>query len=213
VSQVDDQWFLRGKGLDVRASVQRHTGFSLTELVVALAVAMILMAVGLPAFLRAYHSYELSSAADQFADIVRLTRYEAIRLNKQVPCVMQPSATNPGMTVLWADANRNGILDPGEKMVLLGKSGDLMDSGAVPNTPALIASAVNSVATTAPPPTGSIWFDARGSLTAPTNVNVNVFYLASPIAPEAGYRAVVLMPAGSIQIWTADVNGNWQQLR
>jgi len=213
VSQVGDQRFMRGKGLDVRASVQRHTGFSLTELVVALAVAMILMAVGLPAFLRAYHSYELSSAADQFADIVRLTRYEAIRLNKKVPCVMQLSATYPGMTALWADSNGNGILDPGEKMVLLGKSGDLMDSGAVPNTPALIAGAVNSVATTAPPPTGSIWFDARGSLTAPTNVNVNVFYLASPIAPEAGYRAVLLMPAGSIQIWTADVNGNWQQLR
>ena len=48
------------------------------------------------------------------------------------------------------------------------------------------------------------------------NVNVfyvNVFYLSSTIAPEAGYRAVLLMPAGSIQIWTADPSGYWQQVR
>ena len=61
----------------MRASLKRHAGFSLTELVVALLVALILMAVGLPAFLRAYHSYQLSSAANQFADILRLSRYEA----------------------------------------------------------------------------------------------------------------------------------------
>jgi len=32
------------------------------------------MAVALPYFLRAYHSYQLSNAAVQTADIVRLTR-------------------------------------------------------------------------------------------------------------------------------------------
>jgi len=37
-----------------------------------------------------------------------------------------------------------------------------------------------------------------------------VFYLSSGLAPEAGYRAVVLMPTGSIQIWMSDTSGNWQ---
>jgi len=78
--------------------VRRVSGFSLTELVVAMAVAMILMAVALPAFLRAYHSYQLNNAATQVADIVRLTRYEAIRLNKTVNCVIRPDATDPTMT-------------------------------------------------------------------------------------------------------------------
>jgi len=77
---------------------RRASGFSLTELVVAMAVAMILMAVALPAFLRAYHSYQLSNAATQMADIVRLTRYEAIRLNKTVNCVIRPDTTDPTMT-------------------------------------------------------------------------------------------------------------------
>jgi len=199
----------------VHASLRRHGGFSLTELVVAVAVAMILMAVALPAFLRAYHSYELSGAANQVADILRLTRYEAIRLNKPIACIIQPAPDGPGMTDLWADSNGNAQMDPTEKMILLGNAGNLVGSGGVPNTSGLITNAVGAIATTAPPAGGttSIWFDARGALTAPTNQNVNVFYLASSIAPEAGYRAVLLMPAGSIQVWTGDVTGNWQQLR
>jgi Tfp pilus assembly protein FimT len=198
----------------VHASLKRHAGFSLTELVVAVAVAMILMAIALPAFLRAYHSYELSSAANQVADILRLTRYEAIRLNKPIACIIQPSAEGPGMTNLWTDSNGNNVMDPTEKTILLGNTGNLVESGGVPNTTGLLANAVGAIATTAPPPGGtSIWFDARGALTPPTNENINVFYLASGIAPEAGYRAVLLMPAGSIQVWTGDVTGNWQQVR
>jgi Tfp pilus assembly protein FimT len=196
----------------VRASLKRHAGFSLTELVVALLVAMILMAVGLPAFLRAYHSYQLSSAASQVADVLRLTRYEAIRLNTPVQCMIKPSPRFPGMTEIWADSNANGLLDATEKMALLGSGGNLVDSGTVPATGALIANAVGAIAATAPSPAGSaVSFDARGAVVPPTNVNV--FYLASSVAPDAGYRAVLLMPAGSIQIWTADGGGNWQQQR
>jgi hypothetical protein len=40
-----------------------------------------------------------------------------------------------------------------------------------------------------------------------------VFYLANAGAPDAGFRAVLLMPAGSIQIWGGDSAGNWRQLR
>lgn len=193
-------------------TLKHARGFSLTELVVTLAVGLVLIAVGLPAFLRAYHSYELSSAAVQVADILRLARYEAIRLNKQVPCVIAPSSSYPGMTNLWVDSNVNGQIDPGEKVILLGNSGNLVDSGTVPNASGLIASAVGTVSTTTPSPTSSqILFDARGALNPPTSVNV--FYLASAMAPEAGFRSVLLMPAGSIQIWTSDNSGNWQQQR
>jgi prepilin-type N-terminal cleavage/methylation domain-containing protein len=196
----------------VRALVKRQDGFSLTELVVAIAVAMILLAVGLPAFLRAYHSYELSSAANQVADILRLTRYEAIRLNTPVACIVKPSPTSPGMTEMWTDSNGNGLLDPTEKMTLLGSGGNLVDGGSVPDTAGLIASAVGPIATVTPSPTGSATlFDQRGAVSPPTDVNV--FYLASTVAPDAGFRAVFLLPAGSIQIWTATATGNWQQLR
>jgi len=192
--------------------VKRQVGFSLTELIVAILVALILMAVALPVLMRAYHAYQLSNAALQVADILRLTRYEAIRLNKPVNCVIQPSGTYPGMTVLWADSNGNGIQDPTEKMILLGNAGNLVDQGSVPAASALLSTALNGLASTAPSPSGAtVLFDARGALSPPTNVDV--FYLASDAAQDAGYRAVLLMPAGSIQIWSGDATGNWQEQR
>ena len=193
-------------------SAKRTTGFSLTELIVALLVAMLLIAMALPAFLRAYRTYELNNAATQMADILRLTRYEAIRLNTQVNCVIQATGGTPPTTNVWADSNGNGTLDPTEKMISLGAAGNLTDGGSVPGTSALIAAAVNSAAINAPSPSSStVTFDARGAVVPATKVNV--FYLSSALAPDAGYRAVFLAPAGSIQIWAADTSGNWRQLR
>jgi len=53
-------------------------------------------------------------------------------------------------------------------------------------------------------------FDARGAL---TSGNVTVFYLSAPGSPDSGLRAVLLMPAGSIQIWSGDSTGTWWQMR
>lgn len=196
----------------MKRSAKRHKGFSLTELIVALLVAMILLALGLPAFLRAYRAYQLNNATRQVADILRLTRYEAIRQNTAVQCIVQASGSIPGATNMWVDSIANGTLDPTEKMVLLQPSGNLTDGGSVPGTTGLISAAVGSLATNAPSPTASgVWFDARGAVKPPTAVIV--YYLSSTVAPDAGYRAVLLMPAGSIEIWTADTSGNWQQQR
>src|SRR5208283_4273106 len=207
---------MKRRMFDAQAASWREYGFSLTELVVTLAVALILMAIGLPAFLRAYNSYLLTNSASQMADILRLSRYEAIRLNKQVNCQIQPYSGDATRTIVWADSNGNGVQDPGEKMILLGSSGNLVDPGSVPGTATLLSQAVSGVTPNTPSPTsGVITFDARGAVTSASgNVfYVSVFYLGSAIAPDAGYRSVLLMPAGSIQIWTADPTGSWQQVR
>jgi type IV fimbrial biogenesis protein FimT len=199
------------KGRSLQVERKQEKGFSLTELVVAMAVAMILMGVGMPAFLRAYHSYQLNSAASQVAGILRLTRYEAIRRNRSVICAIQILAGNPAETNMWADSNGNGVVDPTENSILLGSGGNLVDAGSVPGTASLVAAAVNAAATATPSPNGStITFDARGAV---TTANVTLFYLNNPSAPEAGYRAVLLMPAGSVQIWSGDVSGNWLPIR
>ncbi len=186
-------------------------GFSLTELVVAVAVALVLMGIGMPAFLRAYHTYLLSNAASQTADILRFTRYEAIRRNMSLNCQIQPYVGDPTMTILWADSNKDGNPDPTEQQVLLGNGGNLISGAGVPGVAALTTAANITGASFSVPPSGTpITFDARGAVNPQ---RVNMLYLASANAPEAGYRAVVLMPAGSIELWTGDANGNWQQLR
>ena len=193
--------------------VRRVSGFSLTELVVAMAVAMILMAVSLPSFLRAYHSYRLSNAATQVADIVRLTRYEAIRINRTVNCVIRPDATDPTMTdASMTDVNGNPLTGVASRMIVLGPSGNLVDSGSVPGASSLPSLAALGATTPAavPPTGGTVQFDARG---ASTSGNVTVFYLNAPGSPDSGFRAVLLMPAGSIQIWSDDTAGNWHQVR
>jgi len=192
---------------------RRDSGFSLTELVVAMAVAMILMAIGLPYFLRAYRSYQLSNAATQMSDILRLTRYEAIRLNKIANCVIRPDAIDPTMTdASMTDVNGNALAGLGSRAVVLGSGGNLVNAGSVPGASSLpAAAALGATAPTAVSPSGStVQFDARGAV---TSGNVTVVYLNAPGSPESGYRAVLLMPAGSIQIWTGDSSGNWQQMR
>ena len=197
-----------------RVAKRAAQGFSLIELVMALAVAMILMAVGLPMFLRAYHVYQLNNAAREMADILRLAKYEAIRLNTSVNCIIKANGGSPPTTTVWVDSFLvnglpNNSLDPTEKMILLGAGGNLVSP---PSTPPPISSQIgrNSI-TTPSPSSSSVQFDSRGAVTPPTTVNV--FYLSSGVAPEAGNRAVVLMPAGAIEIWSGDTAGNWQQLR
>ena len=192
-----------------RVAKRAAKGFSLIELVMALAVAVILLAVGLPMFLRAYHVYQLNNAARQMADILRLARYEAIRLNTPVYCAVRSDGANPPNTTVWVDSSNYGVLDPTEKMILLGPAGNLV---SVPGTTPPISGQIgtNSIVTPSPS-SSSVQFDARGAVKPPTTVNV--FFLSSAAAPEAGYRAVVLMPAGSIEIWAGDAAGNWQQSR
>lgn len=192
---------------------RRVSGFSLTELVVAMAVAMILMAVSLPYFLRAYRAYQLSNAATQMSDILRLTRYEAIRLNRIANCVIRPDATDPTMTdASMTDVNGNALTGLASRVVVLGSGGNLVNAGSVPGASSLpAAAALGATAPTAVSPSGStVQFDARGAV---TSGKVTVVYLNAPGSPESGYRAVLLMPAGSIQIWTGDSSGNWQQMR
>jgi Tfp pilus assembly protein FimT len=163
--------------------------------------------------LRAYRFYQLNNAATQMADILRLTRYEAIRLNRTVDCVIQPDSGDPTMTrASLTDANGIALTGSSSRVTLLGSSGNLIDAGSVTVAGSLPAAAgIGGAAPTAISPTGgTVQFDARGALNP---ANITVFYLNSPGSPESGFRAVLLMPAGSIQIWTGVSKGNWQQTR
>jgi prepilin-type N-terminal cleavage/methylation domain-containing protein len=207
------QGIMNSKKWEWQKKCKGAKGFSLTELVVTMAVALVLIAVGMPSFLRAYHSYQLTNSASQLADILRLTRYEAIQHNVNTPenSVLKPDAGDPTITDAFADANGNNNPDPTEKMILLGSGGNVVSGGGIPGTAGMLGAAkVTSAPIVATPGAFSVAFDSRGAL---TSGNVTVFYLASGLAPEAGYRAVILLPAGSIQIWSGDVNGNWGQLR
>jgi prepilin-type N-terminal cleavage/methylation domain-containing protein len=188
-------------------------GFSLVEVVIALAVILLLSAIALPAFVSAYRTYQLTDAATQFAGLLKFTRFEAIRLNTNVNCQIQQTASVPPVTNMWADSlptPQDGVEDPSEKQLLFSGAVNLVPAAAVPNTAGLAAAAGTPgfpvVLTTVPLANGFVTFDRRGAVNP---AQVYAFYLNNLNDTSVGTRAVILLPSGSIQIWKADSLGNW----
>lgn len=186
-------------------------GFSLIEALVVLAVAFVMLAVAVPSFLQAYRSYQLDSAAAQVSGILKGTRSAAIRLNTAVNLDIQAAG---GQTRLWADSNipvNDGIEQNSEKQILLSGNVNLVAAGVVPNTAGLAAAIGVPVLTATPPVNGvADTFDGRGAAN-PAAPGVFVLYVGNTAIPAVGYRAVVLMPSGSIQVWSTDSAGAWHQ--
>jgi prepilin-type N-terminal cleavage/methylation domain-containing protein len=186
-------------------------GFSLVELVIALAVILLLSALALPAFVNAYRTYQLTDAATQFAGLLKFTRFEAIRLNTNVSCQIQQTASVPPVTNTWADSDGDAVEDPNEKQLLFNGAVNLVPAGAVPNAAGLPAAAGVPAIATVPLANGFITFDRRGAI-IPAQAQVYAFYLSNLGDPSVGARAVILLPSGSVQIWKADSAGNWVSL-
>src|SRR5260370_6904273 len=152
--------FLRSKGIASR-------GFSLVEVVIALAVILILSAVALPAFVNAYRMYQLTDAATQFAGLLKFTRFEAIRLNTSVSCQIQQTASVPPVTNMWADSlptPQDGVEDPSEKQLLFSGTVNLVPAAAVPNPAGLPAAARVPAPATVPLADRFLTFDSPGAI-------------------------------------------------
>lgn len=188
-------------------------GLSLVELVIVVAVIMVITAVSLPYFLQAYGTYQLNDAATQVAGILKFTRYEAIRRNGPVSAqIRQASSTRP-TTNIWTDSNGDATEQNTEKQVFLDDN-IVLDASTVPPNTAALASAVGVASLTAvsfSSSAGSVTFDQRGAVTPAA---VDVLYVGNVARQTYGYRAVVLLPSGSVQIWTTDATASagWQQI-
>ena len=181
-------------------------GFTMLELVVVVAVIMVVTAVSMPSFLRAVRIYRLNDAATQVAGVLKFTRYEAIRLNVPLPNPERArTLVAAAGTYVYTDSNNSNSVQNTEKQVLFSGNVNLVAAGLPPGG---LAAAVGVAGLTTVPVTGGvISFDHRGALTPAA---VNVLYVGNVAFPDLGYRAVVLLPSGSVQVWTS-ASGNWQQ--
>jgi len=187
----------------------RMRGFTMLELVVVVAVIMVVTAVSMPSFMQAVRIYRLNDAATQVAGVLKFTRYEAIRLN--VP-LLNPERARTLLagagTYVFTDSNNSNSVQNTEKQVLFSGNVNLVAAGL---PPAGLAAAVGVAGLTTVPVTGGlISFDHRGAV-AVIPPAVYVLYIGNVAFPDLGYRAVVLLPSGSVQIWTS-ASGIWQQI-
>jgi prepilin-type N-terminal cleavage/methylation domain-containing protein len=175
------------------------SGFTLTELVIALAVILILSAITLPIFSNAISSYRLTSTTGNLASLIERDRFTAIQRNNLIT-LRQDNAT--GQLTFYLDTNSDGAMDVGDPRFLIPKDMQIMTpGGGVPGPSATgfpfpTAVALSSV-------TGTVTFDARGTVNfgavAPT---VYMIVLGSPNQSVAGYRAITITPMGQTKTWT-----------
>jgi len=201
-----------------RTRRSRIGGFSMVELAVSLTVLLILTAIAIPSLMRSFRTYQLNDAAGRLSDMLKFTRFEAVRRNKPINFLMQPSGTG---WLVGTDLNNNNAIDSTEKQQLIAGFTTLLPAGGSPGppSPGAIATALGvSVSTlnanTLSGSSGTVTFDARGAIRVGGTVStlVFVFYIGSPTNPEFGYRAVIQLPSGSTQVWSAPASGPWQQI-
>jgi type IV fimbrial biogenesis protein FimT len=100
----------------------RQSGFTLIELMVAIAVLAVLLAMGLPSFQYSLRSNRVATATNEMLASVSLARSEAIRSTAGggVCSSSDGAACNGGWGdgwLVWADTNADGTLDAGEAVL------------------------------------------------------------------------------------------------
>ena len=187
-------------------------GFSMVELVVSVCVLLVLTSLAIPSLMRSLRAYQLNNAAASVSDMLKFTRFEAVRRNAQINFLMQANGTG---WLVGADSNINGTLDLTEKQQSIAGYANLLPAGTAP-PPNAISAALGGAALVPLYGSGAtVTFDARGAIRqgigGSVSGSVYIFYVGNATDPDSGYRAVVLLPSGGTQIWTAPSGGPWHK--
>jgi type II secretory pathway pseudopilin PulG len=180
----------------------------MVELALSLSILVILTAVAIPTLTQSLRSYQLNDTAARLSDILKFTRYEAVRKNTAVDFRIQQNGTNWNV---WTDPDRDGVMDPPEKQSLITGFATLLPPTGLPSQAPIISTlgAVTALDTSRSGADGFIRFDARGAVSP---LNAFILYLGSATNPDYGYRAVILLPSGATQVWSAPQGGTWVRI-
>jgi type IV fimbrial biogenesis protein FimT len=195
-----------------------RNGFSLVELVLSLAVLLVITTLAIPVVVRSLQTYQLNSTASQLAGMLKFAKFDAIRQNTHVNFQILQSGTN---WIVWVDSNGDNLANGAEPQMVIPIAGNdtLLPASSVPSPSpiALTLGAGNSLYTwTVLSGNGSIIYDQRGVVVSspggPVVTTITALYLGNPNDPSSGYRAVITLPSGAVQVWTSSSAGNWQRI-
>ena len=198
------------------ATTQKNDhGFSLIEVLIALAVIIILTGIGVPIISKAVNDISLQYSATNLSGLLQSARIQAVRRNTffTVDEAMLPSG-NPGY---YLDLPKTGVYAQGDPVLPLNTQVTVhagIGSGA-PNEGPFIASLNFAVNPGAVNPS----FNARGlpcvaaGNACPQNPGQGfVLFLSKPaFTGNVAWASIVINPSGHVQVWTCDNAGNWIQ--
>lgn len=103
----------------------RQSGATLLEVMVALAILTIVLAIAIPSFAALTNSSRLVSATNEMISSLHLARSEAIKRNSRVVACTSATGTSCAVSggwdqgwVVFHDANNNAALDEGETAIM-----------------------------------------------------------------------------------------------
>jgi type II secretory pathway pseudopilin PulG len=177
---------------------RKSRGFSVTEVIVAFGVIMVVAAVALPTVVRSLRSYRVGATGTDVSNIIQRTRYEAIRQNRVVALRTRQLDNR---TQVWVDSANPGVVDANEPFILLPLDVAILPIGVAPS-----AASMNLGATTVMDASNfQIAFDSRGAVNfAGGPATTLVVTVGMPNDPSYGYRAVSVTPLGKMRIWRAE---------
>jgi prepilin-type N-terminal cleavage/methylation domain-containing protein len=192
-----------------------NQGFTLVEMMIALAVIMILGAITAPTLFNTISDISLRYSLSNFAGLLQSARIQAVRKNTFYSADQITLAS--GDQGYYVDIAKSGVYAAGDPVMPLGRALTVhqgIGSGA-PGEGAFIGGLNFVVNPGASPPN----FNARG---LPCLVAGNacpqtpgqgfvVFLSRSTVTGNVRWGAVAVNPSGRVQVWTSDSTGNWIQ--
>jgi Tfp pilus assembly protein FimT len=205
----------------------RIRGFSVLELLIAVAIIMILAGIFIPNFTSAMHTSRLKGAVSDFSSLLQVERIRAVDDNRYYSLYVLGNNPEQGFVDIYPQ-NANGssgsggtVIDPNDPVIQINNEIGQQPVGAAPNTAALQAQLLPANSPVVPLDGNSaaspVTFGPRGLPCKPLSGVCDTLggpqaywtFLQDNVTQNWG--AVTVTPAGRIQRWlyTGGAAGVW----
>lgn len=111
---------------------RRHSGFTLVELMVTIAIATILLVIAVPSFQTVINANRLASAANELVASIQVARLQAVRFDKRVELCLSTNANTSSPTcaadnsttatgwIVFTDNDQDGTYSSGDDLLRVG---------------------------------------------------------------------------------------------